>query len=308
MRTNYFLTSTLAVATMLVTSCSTPQLAQNASGDDVYNTTAQARVYKPAPPVQASRVDTSRYEDSRYTSSDPNYDMDYQSRIDRFYYGNNYRPYYDDYYNYYGYNSWYNPYDVSLGFHYGFGYNNWYNPFNSWAYFGSPYRWNTWGPYSYYSPWYNNYYPWYGGGWNAGYWGGGHWGGGNVIVRNDNYKPRPTRGYNGGTTAGNGRGTNIGYTPSRGVGEANMGRPTRPQAYNPATNGGSATRNTNTSGRPTRGNSVERPAPTSNTPVREPSRPSYSPPANSGGSNNSGGSSSGSSGGSSRPTRSGGRG
>ena len=178
MRVNHFLTGTLAAAAMLVASCATQKMAQNNSADDVYNTTAQARVYKYAPPAQTAQIDTSQY-DANYRPSDQNYDMDYASRIDRFYYGSPNRVYFDDYYNVYGYNSWYNPYDWSLGFNYGWGFNRWMNPFSSWAFYGSPYYWNTWGPYSY----------WGGGlGWGAGfgggYWGGGGWGG-NVIVRNN---------------------------------------------------------------------------------------------------------------------------
>lgn len=303
MRVNHFLTSTLAAAAMLVASCSTQKMAQNNSADDVYNTTAQARVYKYAPPVQTAQIDTSRY-DANYRASDQEYDMDYASRIDRFYYGSPNRVYFDDYYNFYGYNSWYNPYDWSLGFHYGWGFNRWRNPYASWAFYGSPYYWNTWGPYSYYNPWYGG---WGGGfGWGGGYWGNGYWGGGwggNVIVRNnENYRPRPNRSNESIARPGRYNGS----VPSRGNANTTGTRPTRPESYNPATNG-STTRpgNTSGSGRPTRTTESSRPTRESNAP----SRPSYSPPPSNSGSNSSGsGSSSGSSGGSSRPTRGGGRG
>ena len=288
MRVNHFLTSTLAATALLVASCSTQKLAQNNTADDVYNTTAQARVYKYAPPVQTAQIDTSRY-DANYRSSDESYDMDYASRIDRFYYGSPNRVYFDDYYNFYGYNSWYNPYDWSLGFNYGWGFNRWLNPYSAWGFYGSPYFMNTWGPYSY-----------WGGGFGGGYWGGSYWGGGgwggNIIVRNDNYRPRPNRGTDGSSTRPTGRFN--GYTPARGSASNGVGRPTRPQSYNPATNG--ATRPTNTSGgRPSRMNEgMSRPTPTRES-YSPPSRPSSPPPSNSG---------SGSSGGSSRPTRGGGRG
>jgi len=290
MRVNHFLTSTLAATALFVASCSTQKLAQNNTADDVYNTTAQARVYKYAPPVQTAQIDTSRY-DANYRSSDESYDMDYASRIDRFYYGSPNRVYFDDYYNFYGYNSWYNPYDWSLGFNYGWGFNRWRNPYSSWAFYGSPYFMNTWGPYSYWG----NGFGW-GGGFGGGYWGGGGWGG-NVIVRNDNYRARPNRGIDGSNARPTGRFN--GNVPSRGNMDNGVGRPTRPQSYNPAANG--ATRPANTSnGRPSRmneGNS--RPAPTRET-YSTPSRPS-SPPASSSGSGSS-------SGGGGRPTRGGGRG
>jgi hypothetical protein len=299
MRVNYFFTSMLVATALLVSSCATQKVATTGVADDVYNTSAQARVYKYAPPAQTAQIDSSR-NDPNYAASNPNYDMDYSSRIDRFYYGNN-RPYFDDYYNFYGYNSWYNPYDWSLGFNIGWGYNRWYNPYSSWAYYGSPYYWNTWGPYSYYNPWY--------GGWGGGYWGGGYWGGGwggTVIVRNENYRPRPTRAGDGYTRP---TGRYNGNVPSRGnVVDNGVGRP-RPQSYNPSANGNVSrperSSNNGDAGRPTRVS--ERPS----TPPREsytpPSRPSYTPPPSSSGSSGSGSSGS-SSGGGARPTRGGGRG
>lgn len=297
MRVNHFLTSTLAAAALLVASCSTQKMAQNNSADDVYNTTAQARVYKYAPPAQTAQIDTSRY-DANYRSSDQEYDMDYASRIDRFYYGSPNRVYFDDYYNFYGYNSWYNPYDWSLGFNYGWGFNRWMNPFSSWAFYGSPYYWNTWGPYSYWGGGFGWGGGWGGGYWGGGYWGGGVWGGNNVIVRN-NYGPRPSRSSYG---AGNGsyNGRPVGGRNDVGVGIG--GRPTRPGNYNPATNGGTRPNVStgSTSSRPSR-NTESRPSTTRES-YSPPSRPS-SPPASSGSRGSSGGSS-----GSSRPTRGGGRG
>lgn len=299
MRINHFLTSTLAAATLLVASCSTQKLAQNNSADDVYNTTAQARVYKYSPPPQTAQIDTTRSNDPNYRASDPDYDMDYASRIDRFYYGSPNRVYFDDYYNFYGYNSWYNPYSWSLGFNYGWnnwywGYNRWSNPYySSWYYYGSPYYWNTWGPYSYYSPWYGGGY--YGGG----YWGGG-WGGSVIVRNNENYRPRPSRLGNSSTSPS---GRYNGSIPSRG--NTNVGaRPSRPESYNPATTGNTSrpARTSSTSERPTRTTESNRPTRESYTPPR-----TYTPPPSTS-SGSSGSSSSGSSSGSSRPTRGGGRG
>lgn len=294
MRVNFFITSSLLAGTLLVASCSTSQLAQNASTDDVYNTVAQAKVYKYSPPAQMDRSEAERYDDTNYRSSDQNYDMDYSSRIDRFYYGSFNRPYYDDYYNYYGYNSWYNPYDVrfgmGLGFGFGFGYNNWFNPFNSWAYYGSPYRWNTWGPYSYYNGF---------GGYYGGHFGGGYYPGIIVGSNRPNYTPRPTRGNSNNA----GRGTSVYPNNNRASGNRvtvdrnNTTRPGRTESYNP-NNGRTADRSTNTSS--------SRPGRTQST---APTRETYSPPARtSTPPASSSGSSGSSSGGSARPTRGGGRG
>ena len=307
MKVNHFLTSALAATALLVASCSTQKLAQNNSADDVYNTTAQARVYKYAPPVQTAQIDTSRY-DANYRPSDQEYDMDYASRIDRFYYGSPNRVYFDDYYNFYGYNSWYNPYDWSLGFNYGWGFNRWYNPYSYWGYYGSPYYWNTWGPYSYYNPWYSG--GWYGGG----YWGGG-WGGSVIVGNSGNFRPRPNRGAeNGIGTRPNGSVIDRGSRTGGNTGF--IGRTgSRPEAYNPtmSTDGGGRSGTTTRDSRPSRGSSSNtgdyRPTRTS-----ESSRPTYTPPPSSSGSSSSGrtGGSSSSSGGSSggggsRPTRGGGR-
>ena len=223
--------------------------------------------------------------------------------------------YFDNYYNFYGYNSWYNPYDVWLGFNVGFGYNPWYSRYDRYGY-GYPHYTNLWGPYSYY-PWYNSGY--YGNGYYGnGYYGNGYYGnnggnnwGNNVIVgRDNNYRPRPTRGADG---SGNAGGRYDGTVPSRG--NVNVsGRPTRPEGYNPTTNG--------TITRPTTTGSSNRPSATPSTgsrPIRESqtpaaSRPTYTPPPTQQSSpppSNTGSSSSGQSGSSSgdtRPTRGGGRG
>ena len=59
MKPNHLFTSLLAVTALLVTSCSAPKLAQNAAEqDDVYNTTAQAKEYKPSTPVQKIQTDS----------------------------------------------------------------------------------------------------------------------------------------------------------------------------------------------------------------------------------------------------------
>ncbi|MCJ0743059.1 hypothetical protein [Pedobacter montanisoli] len=313
MKPKQLLVTVLAFTALFAVSCSTSKLAQQAAlQDDVYNSTAQAKEYKPAPPVQYDEY--RRLNDSTYVSSDPNYDMDYYSRIDRFYYGNRLRPYYDDYYNYYGYNSWYDPY--YRGYYYNgmydpwySSYYSWYSPYYNWRYYGSPYYWSTWGPYSYYNPWYGGY-GWGGGYWGNGYWGGGYWGG-NVIVRNnENYRPRPVRGGDNG----------VGYRPNGTVidrtggtagrtggivDNGNYGRTGgRPEAYNPTTNGTSTNRTTQS--RPSRGPETR--------PSYTPDRPTYTPPPSSSSSERTGGStSSGSSSGSStgggggRPSRGGGR-
>ena len=300
MRTNHLFTSTLAATVLLFASCATQQLASNTTADDVYNTTAQARVYKYAPPAQVAQLDTNQY-NTDYARSNPNYDMDYSSRIDRFYYGNN-RPYFDDYYNFYGYNSWYNPYHVSLGFGMNWGYNRWYT-FDRWNPYHGQYYVNGWGPYSYYDRFGGGYYG--NGYYGNGYYGNGYYGGTNVIVRNnENYSPRPTR-----TDEGRG-GRYTGTAPSRGnVNDNGVGRPTRVEGYNPTTNGTVSrpvtTQSANPAGsRPTRETQSRPPSSGQQAPPPTYSPPpaSSSPPPASTGSSSSGSSSG------SRPTRSGGRG
>ena len=310
MKPNQLFTSMLAVTALFVASCSAPKMAQNNTvQDDVYNTTAQAKEYKPAASVQ-TQVDNSDSNGDYYGKTDPNYDMDYSSRIDRFYYGNPNRGYYDPYYNYYGYNSFYDPFwGGGLSMYYGSYFNN---PFNRWGWGGFYGGWGFdpyWGMYSNYNYFGTGYY----GGWGGG-WGGGFYAGRNVS--NPNYGPRPDRGgENGYNRARGSYGSGSNGVPSRAnsYGNPNSGAVTRSRAesYNPATNGGTTTR-PNTSGnssRPTR-TSTESSRPTRS---EAPSRPTYSPPpqqsspppSSSGGGSRGGGSSSGgsSSSGGGRPGR-----
>ena len=310
--------SLIAAIAILASSCSTPNLAQKgAIADDVYNTTAQAKVYTPVDPVQ-NQANNNVTEDY-YGKSDPNYDMDYSSRIDRFYYGNPVRGYYDPYYNYYGYNNFYgyNNLNSPYGFYYGGGlgpyYNNWFNnPYYGWngnpyyngGFYGAPYYYNNywnnyWGPYSY----------------------GGYLGGGGVIYTgrntyNPNYATRPSRGSENGigrnTTGYYGGNGSSGISRPSGTSSA----PTRSRAdmYNPSNGSTSSRPNTTSStsqnstrtssseaARPTRGNDAPvRSQPTYNPPVQQ-SSPPPSSSSSGGGSSSEGGS------GSARPTRGGGK-
>lgn len=307
MKPNQLITTMLAATALFVSSCSTQKSAQNSViQDDVYNSTAKAKEY--IAPVMIPYASSSDADDSNYSNSDPNYDMDYSSRIDRFYYGNPNRGYYDPYYNYYGYNSFgYDPFGYSsfyrpfgmgigLGGYFGNFYNNWYNPYFGWGFNHGMFYGNFWDPFAFRNP-----YGWgYGGGfgWGGGIGWGGGWGGGVIVRNNENYRPRPNRG---GDTRSSG--TFTGTMPSRGnaTDRNTFGRPNRAENYNPAANGNSRPQGTS-SGRPTRTEN-SRPERQSNAP----SRPTYTPPPSNNGGNSSGaGSSSG--GGSSRPTRGGGRG
>ena len=299
MKPNQLITTLLAATALFVASCSTPKMAQNnAIQDDVYNTTARAKEY--IAPIIVENTSTENVNDPNYRQSDPYYDMDYSSRIDRFYYGNPNRAYYDPYYNYYGYNSYgynsfgynpyrynsfYNPYNNGFGLNGYFGsyYNNWNNPYNNWSYYGTPYYNNFWGPYSYYNPYsYGNGY--YGGGY-----GGGYYPGGVTVRNNENYRPRPSRGGENGNVRGEG---NI-YTPGSSRsnnGDANTSNAprTRAEMYNPTNNGtnrptqsngtsSTPTRSNNGSdGRPTRGNDNPPVRPTRSNDTQ--SRPTYTPP------------------------------
>src|SRR5215217_4811691 len=101
MKSNYLITSMLALTTLVVASCSAPRFAQNNSYDDVYNSVAQAKEYKQQVPVRNSDDRDSEYnnQDEFYGASDPYYDMDYSSRINRFSYGGpSWRGYYDPYF------------------------------------------------------------------------------------------------------------------------------------------------------------------------------------------------------------------
>jgi len=311
MKPNHLFTSLLAVTALFVASCSTPKLAKNnAIQDDVYNTTAQAKEYiAPAPrpePIQY-QDETTVTEDSYYGNSDPYYDMDYTSRIDRFYYASPWRSYFG-YNDFYGYNSFYSPYSFGLGGFYGNVYNNWgYNSYLNWGLYGAPYFSNFWGPYS----WYNPYGGFYGGGWGGGgFYGGGFAGGGT----NANYRPRPARGSENGV--GRANGTYMGGGTSRANatnanGNTSVGR-SRAEMYNPATNGSTrpSSANGNTSNAPTRSEGTQS-RPTRSNDAPQQSRPTYNPPAqsspppSSSGSSRGGGSSSSGGGGGGRPTRGG---
>jgi hypothetical protein len=272
-------TSLLAVATVALASCSVPRLAQeDNSTDDVYNSVAQAQVYTPPAPKQSAQYkDTSSYDDD-YVTSDPYYDMDYSSRINRFYYGSPFRGYYDPfYYDYYGYNGfspWYGP-GLSMSFGWGWG-NSYFNNYLHNPYFG-------WGIYSPYYAW----SPFYGGGYlGGGYYGGGYYGGGyggrvNALPGTTTYGPRPDRSGNRG---------------SSGIVSTDRSRTDR---YNPNR---SNTTNRNAGGRASRPSGESyRPPTRSNTD----NRPSYTPPPTR--SNPPSAPSGGSGGGGSRSPRSGGR-
>lgn len=315
MKPNHLFTSLLAVTALFVASCSTPKLAKNnAIQDDVYNTTAQAKEYiAPAPrpePIQY-QDETTVTEDSYYGNSDPYYDMDYTSRIDRFYYASPWRSYFG-YNDFYGYNSFYSPYSFGLGGFYGNVYNNWgFNSYLNWGLYGAPYYSNFWGPYS----WYNPYGGFYGGGWGGGgFYGGGFAGGGT----NANYRPRPSRGSENGVGRANGTYMGGGTSRTNGTnvnGNNGVGR-SRAEMYNPATNGTSRagnssstrsngnaapSRSDNGSSRPTRSND----APQQSRPTYNPPAQSSPPPSSSGSSRGGGSSSSGGGGGGGRPTRGG---
>ncbi|KLT63651.1 hypothetical protein [Pedobacter sp. BMA] len=309
-----FLPVVMIAAAGLVASCSTSKLASNKPVDDVYNSVAKAQEVEQYIPTQnqvqaqTQQGQTENY-DEYYGTSNPYYDMDYSSRINRFYNGYSFQGYYDPYFdNYYYGNSYgasnYLGYGIGWGNGYGLGgwggnyYGSiWNNPF----YYGNSgfgwnsglYGWNSWGPYSYYDRfgWGGG---WYGGGWGVG---GGYYGGG-VATNRGNYRPRP-----GSNDTGVPRTSVAGVNP-------NYGRPSR-SGYTGNGNGSISSTNPNGSGRPTRsyqptnnGNTYtpsERPTQMSR-PTRTESAPSYSPPASSGSGS---GSSGGGGGGGGRPSRAG---
>jgi len=315
----------MIAAAGLVASCSTSKLATTSTSDDVYNTVAKAKEVEPyIPPqnqaqVQQGQQGQQEY-DEYYGTSNPYYDMDYSSRINRFYNGYSwqgyYDPYFDNYYygnsygatNYLGYgNGWYNGYGLGgwgggLGIGIGYGYGGiWSNPFyyGNFGYgWNNPYGWNTWGPYSYYDR-YGWGGGWYGGGWGVGggYYGGGVYSNTNTVRRAapgavDNRMPR-----NGASTSSPnyGRPSRSGYVDQNGnrISPNNnaSSRPTRNSGYTPQQQGSRPTRNENYT-----------------PPARTESRPTYTPPpSSSGGSSGSSSSGGGSYGGGSRGSR-GGRG
>ncbi|MET3113286.1 hypothetical protein AAKU52_001008 [Pedobacter sp. CG_S7] len=279
-------TSLLAVATVALASCSVPRLAQeNNNTDDVYNSVAQAQEYVQPAPRQSSQYNDNSTQDNDYGYSDPYYDMDYSSRINRFYYGSPFRSYYDPFYfDSYGYNSfspWYSS-GFSMGFGFGMGNsffgNSWNRPFYGWG-INSPYfGWN----------------PYFGGGlYGGGYYGGGFYGGGyygggygNNLSGTINYGPRPDRGRenNTGYSSRSATGNYIGRGATRSTNGIMSTDRSRAERYNP---GRANTTNPDATGRISRPSQSNRPPTRSNTQ----SRPSYSPPAssNNGGSSQGGG-------------------
>ncbi|RYY10253.1 MAG: hypothetical protein EOO04_37160, partial [Chitinophagaceae bacterium] len=137
MKPIHLLQTTAVITGLLVTSCSLPKMAQQTDQDDVYVTKAEVITYTPAPaPVRQSPAEQypgnySDYDyDPYYGTSDPYYGMDYANRINNFYQGGLWRPYYDNYYAS-SFMPWYSP---SLSFS---------------LFYGSPF--------GYYSPWLNSY-------------------------------------------------------------------------------------------------------------------------------------------------------
>ncbi|MBB6498297.1 hypothetical protein [Pedobacter cryoconitis] len=185
MKPNHLFPSMLVVAALAVSSCSAPQMAQQTRhSDDVYGSTAKAVEYTAPERTYSSQSVDDGYTDGNddyYGSSDLYADMDYSSRINRFYYGSPYRGYYDPFY-YDGFYNGYSPYYSGFGFGFGNGYYG-----SSWG-LGFGYGWGG----GFYSPWgWGGGY--YGGLWGGGYWGGGFWGGGyyggGYYGRNSNYRP-----------------------------------------------------------------------------------------------------------------------
>jgi hypothetical protein len=237
---NKFLLPVLAVSATLLYSCSTTQLARQASSDDdVYYTEAKAIVVEPVVAEASERTNESANETSQPTArseqsyrtdeqlygdvndSDRYYDdYSYSNRINRFYYNSPFRPYYDYRYDF-GYNPWYTGYydpffydpwfyrpgvSVWVGAYprYRYGYN--------YGFYGSRFNNGFWGPYSYY-----NTYPGYGYG---GYRRNGYYYGGGSGYSNPS-RPRPNR-------EGNiGRADNTIDYPSSGGSVPVGGRPSR---------------------------------------------------------------------------------
>ncbi|TKC06110.1 hypothetical protein [Pedobacter frigoris] len=271
MKPNHLFTSMLAIATVVVTSCSAPRLAQqNANEDDVYNSVAQAKEYTPAPVNVQQPQNSNQYnEDDYYGASDPYYDMDYSSRINRFYYSSPWRTYYDPYF----YDGWNMGIGMGFGSYYG---NYWNSPYGGWGYLNSPFwSYNNWGWNMGWNNWgWNNYYGggYYGGGFGGGFGGGGYYGGGYYTGRTTNVpnSARPARGSRDGYD-GTGRmatGSSDAYLSPR----SSAARSARENVS------GTGSR-TSSTGRPSRTSSgTSQNAPT-RTEVARPSRESYTPPA-----------------------------
>ncbi|TDG36893.1 hypothetical protein EZJ43_06335 [Pedobacter changchengzhani] len=317
-----FLQIMLLATAGLVAACSAPKLAQNTATDDVYNTTAKAVEVEVITPRPQQEQPQQSYDDY-YGTSNPYFDMDYSSRINRFYNGNGFNNYYDPYFNNYGngyygngyygnniYNNNYLGYGLNWNNGYGLGYGNYYgsiwnNPF----YYGNYGYNNGWGAYSIYDRY--GYGGYYGGGYGGGYYGGGYgnnyYGGG--IVSNPG-RPRPGSNNNTGVQTGNNVTPNYGRPSRSGVDNrnngniSNNGRPGN-QSVAPGNAGNNNTRPQRQQQQPQQ--QQQQPQQQREAPSR-PTRtetPTYSPPPsnNNGGSNNGGGNSGGGGGG--RPSRAG---
>jgi hypothetical protein len=227
-----FLLPVFAVSALLLSSCSTQQLARQAqSDDDVYYTEAKAKVIE-VPVARTAettrektfRTDEQLYRDNNNTSDWYYDDYSYSTRLNRFYYNSPFRPYYDYRYSY-GYNPWYtysydpffyDPWFYRPGVSVWVGnYGSRYYNYNYYGHYGSRYDNGFWGPYSYY-----NMYPGYGYGYNNGRYYGNSGG-----VGFDNPSPgraRPNReggiGRADNSIDNSGGGTNVPVTgrPSRG--------------------------------------------------------------------------------------------
>ncbi|ACU05109.1 MULTISPECIES: hypothetical protein [Pedobacter] len=284
----------MALTAIVVASCSAPRLAQQNSNDDVYNSVAKAKEYRQQVPVKESEYNA---QDDYYGTSDPYYDMDYSSRINRFSYANpSWRSYYDPYFD----GGWYGNYGMSLGLGFGlspFWGSMWSSPYYGWGNYYSPfYGYNGWG--------YNNFI-------GGGYYGGGYWGGGYYTGRTTNvpdYRARPARG---GSNGYNGTRGNAEYLSPRSSarGQNNAGN-TAVSSGRPSRGSSGTTQRTTESSRP--GSSeMSRP---SRTETSRPA-PTYTPPSRGSEGSSSGGSYGGGSsgggaggaGGGGRPSRGGGR-
>lgn len=303
MKPNHLLTSMLAITAIAITSCSAPRLAQQSShDDDVYNSNAQAAIYTPPPVRVQTSQDVYDQNDEYYGTSDPYYDMDYASRINRF---NNYSPwrgYYDPYfdngyYGGYGYNGF------SLGLSFG---SVWNSPYYGWGNYWSPfYGYNPWGWNSYWNGGWGG--PW--GGYYGGYYGGGLWGGyygGGLYTGRTTNAPRPSSmGRDGVRSYGMGYGSRTGGTVRSDMNGNVISRRTRAEMYDP--NGeGRSTRaqgyrpDQNQNIRPGRAQGYRPDYQPNNRPTRTEGyrpEPSYNPPSRSGGFDGGGGRSSGGGGG-----------
>ena len=323
MKPNHLFTSMLALTTIVVASCSAPRYAQQSTHeDDVYGSTAKAQIYTPQerPRTQAPQDDYDQ-SDEYYGTSDPYYDMDYSSRINRFSYSSPWRSYYDPYFDngYYGYGNGYGYNGFSLGLSFG---SLWNSPYYGWGNYYSPFGYNPWGWNSYYGGGYGGGYyggGYYGGGYGGGYYGGGYIGGGTYTGRTTN-APRATRSYGDGARSSYGSGNrgssgtvrtdfngNVisrggraeSYAPNREADRA-AGRVAR---ENTRSSRGESSRTDNQGYTPPRQERSSRGE--TYRPEPQQSRPTYTPPPSRGGNEGGGGRSSGESGGGGRSSRAG---